>query len=71
MAFIERSLGKVIRKAAGRFSCGRPHRTAAVGKDDAPATSVPETHRYVSLEPPDVRAAATEDPRSFRAQLLR
>ena len=24
-----------------------------------------ETHRYVSLEPPDVRAAATDDPRSF------
>ncbi len=65
MTYIERSLGKVIRKAAGEFPAVVLTGPRQSGKTTLLRHMFRETHRYVSLEPPDVRAAATEDPRSF------
>jgi len=67
VTYIERSLGKVIRKAAGKFPAVVLTGPRQSGKTTLLHHLFRETHRYVSLEPPDVRAAATEDPRSFLA----
>ena len=65
MAYFDRSLEPVVRKAAGEFPAvvlAGPRKT---GKTTLLRHLFRETHRYVSLEPPDVRAAAADDPRSF------
>src|SRR3989337_4300185 len=67
VTYIERALGKVIRKAAGEFPAVVLTGPRQSGKTTLLHHLFRETHRYVSLEPPDVRAAATEDPRSFLA----
>jgi hypothetical protein len=65
MAYIDRSLEPVVRKAAREF----PAVVLAGPRQSGKATLLRhlfrETHRYISLEPPDVRAAAADDPRSF------
>jgi len=65
MAYIERSLEPVVRKAAGEFPSVVLAGPRQSGKTTLLRHLFRETHRYVSLEPPDVRAAATDDPRSF------
>jgi len=65
MAYIDRSLEPVVRKAAGEFPSVVLAGPAQSGKTTLLRHLFRETHRYVSLEPPDVRAAATGDPRSF------
>jgi predicted AAA+ superfamily ATPase len=65
MAYIDRSLEPVVRKAAREFPSVVLAGPAQSGKTTLLRHLFRETHRYVSLEPPDVRAAATGDPRSF------
>ena len=65
MAYIDRSLEPVVRKAAREFPAVVLAGPGQSGKTTLLRHLFRETHRYVSLEPPDVRAAATDDPRSF------
>jgi len=65
MAYIDRSLEPVVRKAAREFPAVVLTGPRQSGKTTLLRHLFRETHRYVSLEPPDVRAAATDDPRSF------
>jgi predicted AAA+ superfamily ATPase len=65
MAYIDRSLEPVVRKAAGDFPAVVLAGPRQSGKTTLLRHLFRETHRYVSLEPPDVCAAATDDPRSF------
>jgi predicted AAA+ superfamily ATPase len=65
MAYIDRSLEPVVRKAARDFPAVVLSGPRQSGKTTLLRHLFMETHRYVSLEPPDVRAAATDDPRSF------
>ena len=63
--YIDRSLEPVVRKAAREFPSVVLAGPRQSGKTTLLRHLFRETHRYVSLEPPDVRAAATDDPRSF------
>jgi predicted AAA+ superfamily ATPase len=65
MAYIDRSLEPVVRRAATEFPAVVLAGPGQSGKTTLLRHLFRETHRYVSLEPPDVRAAATDDPRSF------
>jgi uncharacterized protein len=65
MAYIDRSLEPVVRKAAREYSAVVLTGPRQSGKTTLLRHLFRETHRYVSLEPPDVRAVATDDPRSF------
>lgn len=65
MSYLERSLEPVVRKAARVFPAVVLTGPRQSGKTSLLRHLFRETHRYVSLEPPDVRAAATDDPRSF------
>jgi len=62
---MDRSIEPLVRKAAGEFPAVVLAGAAKTGKTTLLRNLFRETHRYVSLEPPDVRAAATDDPRSF------
>lgn len=63
--YIERSLEPVLRKAASEFPAVLLTGPRQSGKTTLLKRLYSEGHGYVSLEPPDVRAAALEDPRGF------
>jgi uncharacterized protein len=63
--YIERSLEAVLKRAASEFPAVVLTGPRQSGKTTILKHLFSETCRYVSLEPPDVRAAAEEDPRGF------
>jgi len=63
--YIERTLEQVIRRAAREFPAIVLTGPRQSGKTTLLKHLFAEKYRYVSLEPPDVRAAAGEDPRGF------
>jgi len=65
--YIERSLEPVIRKAATEFPAVVLTGPRQSGKTTLLLHLFGEHYRYVSLEAPDIRASAREDPRSFMA----
>jgi predicted AAA+ superfamily ATPase len=65
MTYLERSLEPVVRRAARVYPAVVLTGPRQSGKTSLLRHLFRETHRYVSLESPEVRAAATNDPRTF------
>ncbi len=65
MAYLERSLEPVLTQAAREFPAVVLTGPRQAGKTTLLRHAFAQDHRYVSLEPPDVRALANEDPRGF------
>jgi predicted AAA+ superfamily ATPase len=63
--YIQRSLESVLRKAAGQFPAVVLTGPRQSGKTTLLKHLFSDIYDYVSLEPPDSRAAAQEDPRGF------
>ena len=64
MKYIKRSLEPVLKKAASEFPAVVLTGPRQCGKTTL-LKHLFQSYRYVSLEPPDIRAAAAEDPRGF------
>jgi hypothetical protein len=67
MEYIARTLEEVIRRAVKEFPVVVLTGPRQSGKTTLLRHSFSASHAYVSLEPPDVRASASHDPRGFLA----
>ena len=65
LPYLKRSIEPVIKKAAAEFPSVVLTGPRQSGKTTLLQHVFGQNHRYVSLEPPDVSAAASEDPRGF------
>ena len=65
MRYIERSLESVLRRAVGEFPALVLIGPRQSGKTTTLRRLFQKTHRYVSLEAPDIREVAAADPRGF------
>jgi hypothetical protein len=63
--FIKRTLAPVLKRAAAEFPAVVVTGPRQSGKTTLLKALFAKSHRYVSLETPDVRAAAVADPRGF------
>lgn len=63
--YIKRSLESVLTRAVSQFPAVLVSGPRQSGKTTLLRRLFGNSHRYVSLESPDIRALATEDPRSF------
>ncbi|MFQ5729829.1 MAG: AAA family ATPase [Waddliaceae bacterium] len=64
-SYIERSIEKILRQAVSQFPAVILTGPRQAGKTTLLQQLLGSSHRYISLESPDVCAAATTDPRGF------